>query len=263
MAADEWWRTFFSGVTVEFWLRVPTEEQTRAEVDFLVKRLGLPAGARVLDIACGGGRHAVELALRGHEVTGVDLSDEFLEAARTLAAERSARVTWEHREMRDLPWESTFDGAYCFGNAFAYLDDDGNAAFVKTVARTLKPGGRFAIQTGIAAESILPTLHERRWYDFEDLIFLIYNRYDHVSSRLHTDYTFIRDGRVDTRPGSQRVYSYGELSRLLEGAGFGAIEGFGSLSEEPFRLGSPWLYLVATRAQGPISVGPQPVLSGV
>jgi SAM-dependent methyltransferase len=247
MADNEWWRTFFSGVTVEFWLKVPTEDQTRAEADFLVRRLQLPAGGTVLDLACGGGRHAVDMALCGHEVTGVDLSSEFLEAARALAAERSVLVAWEQREMRDLPWAATFDGAYCFGNAFGYLDDDGNAAFVKAVARALKPGGRFVIETGVAAESILPTLHERRWYDFGDLLFLIHNRYDHVRSRLETDYTFVRNGQVETRPGSQRVYTYGELGRLMGDAGFGDIEGFGSLAEEPFRLGSPRLYLSATK----------------
>src|SRR5689334_3212331 len=90
MADDEWWRTFFSGVAVEFWLKVPTEEQTRAEADFILRRLRLPSKGRVLDLACGGGRHAVELAARGYEVTGVDVSGEFLDAARQLAARRPA-----------------------------------------------------------------------------------------------------------------------------------------------------------------------------
>jgi SAM-dependent methyltransferase len=249
MADDEWWRTFFSGVAVELWLKVPTEEQTRAEADFLSRRLRLPARGRVLDVACGGGRHAVELALRGHEVTGVDLSAEFLDAARSLAAARSATVTWEQREMRDLPWEATFDAAYCFGNSFGVLDDAGNAAFLESVARTLKPGGRFVMETGIAAESILPTLRDRLWMEIGDILFLIHNRYDHVHSRLHTDYTFVRGGQVETRSGSHRVYSYHELTRLLEAAGFGAIEGFGALNDRPFQLGVQRLYLSATKTR--------------
>src|SRR5262245_41806156 len=99
MPDPEWWRTFFSVIGVDFWLAVPSAEQTRGEADFLERTLGLAPGARVLDVPCGGGRHAVELAARGSEVTGVDFAPEFLAAARSLAAERGARVNWEQREM--------------------------------------------------------------------------------------------------------------------------------------------------------------------
>src|SRR5437868_3960234 len=143
MSTSDWWRTFFSGLPVEMWLRVPTEEQTRAEVDFIEKVLRLGPGAKVLDVPCGGGRHSLELAARGHRVTGVDLSDDFLQAARAGAAARSLPVAWEQREMTDLPWREEFDGAFCFGNSFGYLEDEANARFLAAVARALKPGGRF------------------------------------------------------------------------------------------------------------------------
>jgi cyclopropane fatty-acyl-phospholipid synthase-like methyltransferase len=60
-----------------------TPEQTRAEVDFLVKLLGGAPKARVLDVPCGNGRHSLELAARGRRMTGVDLAEEFIEEART------------------------------------------------------------------------------------------------------------------------------------------------------------------------------------
>jgi SAM-dependent methyltransferase len=201
----------------------------------------------VLDVPCGGGRHAVELAARGFEVTGVDLSTEFLEAARADASRRGVSVSWEHREMRDLPWAGHFDGAYCFGNSFGYLVDPGNAEFVGAVARALRPGARFAVETGAAAETLLPNYQERRWYELGDILFLIQNRYNHALGRLETEYTFVRDGRVDRRHGFQRVYTYSELARLLEAVGFGEVEGYGSASREPFRLGSQRLILVATK----------------
>jgi SAM-dependent methyltransferase len=243
MAPTDWWRDFFSGAAVDLWLRVPTPEQTRAEADFLQDVLGLAPGARVLDVPCGGGRHARELASRGCRVAGVDLSAEFLEAARAQAGD----VEWHRREMRDLPWEGEFDGAFCFGNSFGYLDDEGNAEFLRALARALRPGGRLAIETGAVAESLLPAYHERRWYEVGDILFLVANRYDCRRSRIETEFTFVRDGRVERRLGSQRVYTFGELCRLLEGAGFEAIEGFGSPAREPFRLGSPRLLLAASK----------------
>ena len=116
-------------------------------------------------------------------MTGVDISAEFLDAARTPAERPSGTITWEHREMRDLPWPETFDGAYCFGNSFGYLDDDGNAAFLKAVARAIKPGARFVLDTGYVAESLLPVLQERAWYPIGDMIMLAQRRYDPIEGR--------------------------------------------------------------------------------
>src|SRR5437016_5021851 len=94
---SDWWRQFFSGVVVDLWLRVPTEEQTRGEADFIEKVLQLPPEGRVLDVPCGGGRHSIELAARGYRLTGVDISADFLQAARALAAERQLSVAWDER----------------------------------------------------------------------------------------------------------------------------------------------------------------------
>jgi SAM-dependent methyltransferase len=232
---------------VDIWLAFPTAEQNRLEPDFIQKVLQLPPGGRVLDVPCGGGRHALELAMRGFRVTGVDLTPRFLAHARAQAVPIQGAVMWEQREMRDLPWQEEFDGAYCFGNSFGYLDDAGDAAFVAAVARALKPGGRFLVDTGTAAEVFFPNYQERSWYDVGGTLFLIHNHPDHVSSRLETELTCVRDGRVEKHWFSQRIYTYRELCRLLAGTGLGGCAGYGSVNAEPFRLGSHHLLLVATK----------------
>jgi SAM-dependent methyltransferase len=245
--SSDWWRDFFSGPPVELWLRVLTPEMTRTEVDFLEKALKLHPGARVLDVPCGGGRHSVELAARGCDVTGVDLSSDFLKAARALAAEREQTVTWQQREMTDLPWNGEFDAAFCFGNSFGYLDDAGNANFLKAVARCLKPGGRFALDSGAVAECIFSNFTERRWMQVGDILFLSHGNYDPVRGRLDTEYTFLKDGRGQPQPATTRIYTYSQLCTLLSGAGFGECVASSSLHEEPFRLGSQRLLLVAEK----------------
>src|SRR5207253_2862231 len=185
----------------------------RQEADFLEKVLQLPPGTRVLDVPCGGGRHAVELASRGYQVTGVDISPDFLSAARVNATERGVRVAWHERNMTELPWQGEFDGAYCFGNSFGYQDDAGNARFLQAVARALKPGGRFALETGICAESFFHTFQERRWGQVGDILFFSQGSYDPARARAEIEYNFLRDGRKETRPTSIRVYMYQELCR--------------------------------------------------
>src|SRR5262245_20845993 len=198
-SSADWWRTFFSGFVVESWLRVPTEEQTAQEAAFIQEALGVPPPARLLDVPCGGGRHSLALVRLGYEMTGVDLSAEFLDAARSQPSVGPGSVAWEHREMRDLPWPEQFDGAFCFGNSFGYLDDAGNAEFLKAVAGALKPGARFVLDTSYVLESLLPTIQWRTWYPADDMIWLADRRYDHAEGRLHVEYTWISGGKVDKR----------------------------------------------------------------
>ena len=155
---EDWARDFFSGLFVNLWLGATTEEQTCQEADFLEKVLGLTAGASIVDLACGGGRHCLELSARGYQLTGVDISPEFLAVARAAAKERGLAVTWEQRAMHDLPWEAAYDGAICMGGSLAGLDDAGIAAFFRAVARTLRPASRLVVEIGFVAVSLLPNL---------------------------------------------------------------------------------------------------------
>jgi hypothetical protein len=122
--------------------------------------------------------------------------------------------------MRDLPWPGRFDGAFCVGNSFGYLDDEGNAAFLGAVRAALKPGAKFVLETPMVLENLLGHLQPRPWWQVGDVRLLVENRYDHARSRLEIDYTFVSDGRVEVRSGSHRAYSYRELVALIEAAGF-------------------------------------------
>ena len=243
--ADEWWKDFFSGIILDFWKEINSERQTKAEADFILKRLGVPDGAAILDVPCGEGRLSRELASRGYAVTGVDLSTPFLEEGRGRAAEQDLDIRWEHRDMRDLPWTSAFDGAFCFGNSFGYLDDEGNSEFLSAIGRSLKPDAHFILDAGIMTETLLPRLREREWTRVGDFLFLEENRYDHVEGRFYTDYTLVRDGHAETRSASQRLYTYRELVQLLKSAGFADVEPLGSLAGDPFTLSSPQIIFVA------------------
>src|SRR5437879_1794361 len=64
--SPEWWRTFFTGLMLDLWEAVPTADQDRSEADFLQKTLGVAPPAKLLDVPCGNGRLALELAARGY-----------------------------------------------------------------------------------------------------------------------------------------------------------------------------------------------------
>jgi len=232
---------------VEFWQAAIPAEATAQDAAFLWQHLGLAAGSRVLDVACGAGRLTRPLAARGCAVTGVDISAEFLAAARAGAPEGGGSVHFQEGDMRDLSWKSEFDAAFCFGNSFGFLDDAGNQAFLDGVARALRPGGRFALDYGQTAESVLPRLEARQEGDVAGFHFAEDTRYDPVTARIENRFTFSREGRSETKLASQRVYMLSELLRLFENAGLEVGGSYASPLEEPFGLGSHRLLLVATR----------------
>src|SRR5207302_5347917 len=106
---------------------------------------------------------------------------------------------------------------------------------------------RFVLDTSYVAEGLFPTLQERAWYSTGDLIVLADRRYDPAEGRLHVEYTYIRDGRMDKFAMSARLHTCREVLRLLQEAGFVEVQAYGSFAREPFRLGSNRLLTVATK----------------
>jgi SAM-dependent methyltransferase len=245
---EDWWKDFFSGSIVDFWRRVMPPETTRAEAEFLMRTLQVQPSARLLDVPCGDGRLSLELARLGHRMTGVDISPDFLVAAREGSRREGLEVDWRLSEMRELPWESRFDGAFCAGSSFGFLGDEGDAAFLDSVARTLKPGARLVIDAVKAAEVVLAQFRPSHEMEVGDIRFAAENSYDPACGWMDSRYTIRRRGmESETRQAAHRIYTYREVVRMLEAAGFEDVRGLGSLEGEPFRLGSARLILVATR----------------
>ena len=246
-APAEWWKTFFNGLVVDFWRAARPAESTTAEADFFARHLALAPGGRVLDVACGDGRLALELARRGFRVTGVDISEEFLAAGRRSAGEQGLTVAWRQSDMRDLPWREDFDGAFCGGSSFGFLGDAGDSDFLQAVARTLKPGARFAIDAVKAAEVIAPHFREHYAMEVQGIRFEAENRYDPAAGWMESRYTLTRGDRNEVRLARHRIYTYREVEAMLEKEGFRGIQGFGSLAGNPFQPGASRLIFVAVR----------------
>jgi cyclopropane fatty-acyl-phospholipid synthase-like methyltransferase len=245
---SKWYEQFFYGLAVDMWRKAVTENQTREEADFIVETLGLEQNARILDVPCGLGRHSIELSRRAYQVTGLDLSVQSIAEAKQNSAEAGLPIEWIHADMNALDKtfaQEQFDGAFCFGNSFGYADYNSTRDFLLSLNRCLKTGARFVIDTGLAAESLLPNLPGRRWYKVDDMYMLSDASYDAESSMLQTQYTFIRDGVIQTGNATYYLHTVAEMKRLFRMCGFDVEALYGSTKRDPYRVGSARLLVVS------------------
>jgi SAM-dependent methyltransferase len=156
------WETFFDAHAPVYDENVFTKNTT-AEVDFLLEELELPPGGSVLDVGCGTGRHAVELARRGYAVTGLDLSEEMLARAAARADAAGVKVQWVRANAAQFSLPDKHDAAICLcEGAFGLL---GNAddpieqplSILRNICRSLKPQAR-AVLTVLNAAFMLRRL---------------------------------------------------------------------------------------------------------
>lgn len=196
-ADPPWYTSFFNEQWREaFHLRIPPEHTAR-EVDFVVQALGLKPGARMLDLACGHGRHCLELARRGCRVTGIDLSEPALEIARQSATHEGLDVDFVHGDMRVIPFQDEFEAVINMYTSFGFLESEAEDEKVLAgVAGALRPGGRFLIDTSNPLW-LFRHIRPRVWIELADgTLLLEHQLYNVVSGRADVTWRLIgRGGR--------------------------------------------------------------------
>lgn len=149
-----WWETVFDQKYLDTYLADLTPELTSQEVDFVVKAAGLTPQDKILDLACGHGRHSIELARRGFTVVGLDYSVPFIEKASADAAKAGAEIEFMQGDMKELPFEQTFDVVLMLFTSFGYFGNEENQEVLNQINKSLKPNGRFLLDV-ISGEAVV------------------------------------------------------------------------------------------------------------
>jgi SAM-dependent methyltransferase len=245
----QWYREFFDDLYLRVYQPLEAPEQVRREVDFIVKALDLPAGAKVLDLCCGQGRHSLELARRGFQVVGVDLSEALLYAARKRAESEGLSVTFLHCDMREIDFADEFDAVINMFTSFGYLESEAeDEKVLGKVAQALKSGGKFLLDV-VNRDRLVRDFQAREWHAADEGWLVLEERtFDHLSGRMETRWVCVaRDGVRYERLSSVRLYTTSELRTMLERAGLKVTNLFGDYDGSPYSWDSQRLIVVACK----------------
>ncbi|NIZ47366.1 class I SAM-dependent methyltransferase [Entomospira nematocerorum] len=223
-------------------------ESTPYDVEKMIRLAGISHKAHVYDHCCGFGRHAIEFAKKGYNVTGVDNCMSYLDVAKRKAKKQSMNITFVQADIRDYVQPDTFDFAYNFFTSLGYIDDPKEEHQVlKNVYESLKSGGKFLIDIE-GKETLAKNFCESQWFDGQDgSIMLVSARIIDGWSRVENRWGYIKDGRYEEIIFAHKIYSGWELGFLLERAGFYQIEFFGNLDGAPYDQDAERLIVIATK----------------
>ena len=136
-------RPWYADVFDEDWYRIsplPPPAQVKREIVFLEESLKPTPDSQLLELGCGAGQHVIELARKGHKITGFDMSLQLLIQAGELAQREGLQVDFLQGDFKDIGIEERFDAVYCLGSRFGYFNDKNNAMVIASVNKSLKKG---------------------------------------------------------------------------------------------------------------------------
>ena len=230
----QWYRNAFR---LENMIGLPWTYHTKKDVDVLQKILNLTGNERILDIACGFGRHSLELAARGFQVVGIDIADELINCAREKAKQSQLRIEFICSDLRNLSFSEKFDVILnLYDGAIGYLENEiENNKVFELIASSLKYGGKHImhIPNPGYARKYFP---QRTWREADKMIELIENTWNPETHIMVEAIYPVMYGDIfeELQPSyeSKRIYEVEEIEAILKKINMRILHIFGELEED-------------------------------
>ncbi len=262
-----WYENFFGQHYLRT-VRTPTPKEVAVECDFIERALSIPEGSRVLDVGCGLGVQAVELASRGYHVVGLDISQTMVARAYDEAEDRGLKVDFIRGDMRDASFKEPFDALLCWGTTFGYFSEEENELALRQFHQMLKPKGMLLLEI-VNRDFMIGSQPNQVWFEVDGAVCMEETDFDYVTSRLRVKRRVAsHDGQERDRLYSIRLYALHEIRGMFERNGFRVDEVSGREATQGVFFGthSPKMIIRAERLPGPFSTSastpPTPVPKG-
>lgn len=251
---ESWYERFFGEAYLRT-VRTATPKEVSAECDFIERALGVPVGSRVLDVGCGLGAQTVELASRGYQMVGLDISSTMVSRAMDEAVDRGLQVEFVCGDMREAAFDEPFDALLCWGTTFGYFTEEENERSIRQFRRALKPNGTLLLDV-VNRDFMIGSQPNQVWFEVDTAVCMEETDFDYQTSRLRVKRRVAsHSGQQTDRRYSIRLYALHEIRALLERNGFRVDEVSGREATLGvfFGVHSPKMIIRAERLPGPFA----------
>ena len=214
----------------------------------VIKIAGLTKSSSVLDAGCGPGRISVELAAKGLDVTGVDIIQSELDAAKDSADAEGVKLDLINCDLRSFKSQKKFDCAINLYTSFGYCDTiEEDFQILKNIADSLRDNGFFILEC-TSRETAILYFTDGEWFERSGLTVLTQFSVEGAWEGLRSKWTIInRDGQRIEHEFVQRLYSAIELKRMMIRAGFNSVEIYGNYDFSPYNEHAKTMVIVAKK----------------
>lgn len=204
------------------------------ETRYLLELLNWSQGSHILDLCCGPGRHALELARRGYGVTGVDRTLYYLKKMQARALQQNLKIQAICVDMKDLSINHYFQAVISMFTSFGYFEEpDDDRRVLENIYTSLLPGGSLIMEMA-GRDIVMKQFQPRDWHESHNIYLLEERELDRERRHIMNRWILFKIGEKHEFRFKLRLYSAGDLSEMLSSCGFKEIDIFGGLDQSPY-----------------------------
>lgn len=222
------------------------ENRTVGECLFMIQKLGITAGAEVLDLACGHGRHANYLAGQGFGLTGWDINSDFIKMAVKDAGEKELAIDYHCKDILDINYENRFAAILLLFNTLGFFSRENAQLLMHSMSKSLLPKGRIFLDIknrDHVVQELMPCSIVEKGAD------MMIDRlsFDPKTGTTSNQRTYIKDGQRYEAPFVMTLYNYTDMERMTLQAGLSIREVYGHWDGRAFDQDSKRMILIVEK----------------
>lgn len=224
-----WYKNWFNSPFYPILYHNRDARDARLLLDNLLEHLAIHPDSKILDLACGRGRHSIYMNMKGYDVTGLDMSkSSILEASENI----NSKLRFLVGDMRFIPFEGQFDYVLNLFTSFGYFEDKGDhLRTLDSIKQSLKPGGRFVLDF-FNATKLAKNLVEHETKDIQGIQFQITRNL--VDNKIRKQIEFEYDGSDYYFEESVEAFTLDDFKVLFKEVGLEIVTCFGDYELNPY-----------------------------
>ena len=228
----DWYKDWFNTPEYLNVYRHRNDDDSERIIGLLLLNIEIDSKAKILDAACGAGRHSINFAEKGYDVHGFDLSETLLKIARKEASEKDLDIHFSNADKRYFKTDEKFGLIVSLFTSFGYFySDEENFAFPRNAFNMLKKNGYYVLDylNKSYIEESLVKFSRKNIKDKE----IIESR-EISEGRVIKKIEIRKNGEKKEFIESVKLYSYDEIKEKFQGIGYTVFKVFGNYSGSIF-----------------------------
>jgi ubiquinone/menaquinone biosynthesis C-methylase UbiE len=238
---------FFDSSYKDIWRSLNPEGLSAAESEMIASYL--KEGDEVLDLMCGYGRHAIDLARKGFKVTAIDALPSYIDEIKETVRKEDLSLDAVCSNVLKMDLKGEFHLVACMGNSFSFFEKADCEHILGMIARQTRKGSYLLINSWMISEIAIRHFREKDWMEVGELRYLLDYRFEFFPNRIESKQIILHpDGRKEELKGVDYIFSLDEMEAMFRKAGFETESVFSTPRKRPFKLGDTQIYIVARKA---------------